>query len=91
MLSLVLAALFFAGIHLGIAGTAIRDRAIGLLGKTGYMAAFAIASLIGIAPAQRPIRTRARAWLLARRNPLAKLRRELAYHPIPLLGQTPAL
>ena len=48
MLSLVLAALFFAGIHLGIAGTAIRDRAIGLLGKNGYMAAFAIASLIGL-------------------------------------------
>ena len=48
MLSLVLAALFFAGIHLGIAGTAIRDRAIGLLGKNGYMAAFAVASLIGL-------------------------------------------
>ena len=48
MLSLVLAALFFAGIHLGIAGTTIRDRAIGLLGKNGYMAAFAIASLIGL-------------------------------------------
>jgi len=48
VLSLVLAALFFAGIHLGIAGTAIRDRAIGLLGKNGYMAAFAIASLIGL-------------------------------------------
>ena len=48
MLSLVLAALFFAGIHLGMAGTAIRDRAIGLLGKNGYMAAFAIASLIGL-------------------------------------------
>jgi len=48
VLSLVLAALFFAGIHLGIAGTAIRDRAIGLLGKNGYMAAFAVASLIGL-------------------------------------------
>ena len=48
MLSLVLAALFFVGIHLGIAGTAIRDRAIGLLGKNGYMAAFAVASLIGL-------------------------------------------
>jgi len=48
VLSLVLAALFFAGIHLGIAGTTIRDRAIGLLGKNGYMAAFAVASLIGL-------------------------------------------
>jgi uncharacterized membrane protein len=48
VLSLVLAALFFVGLHLGIAGTAIRDRAIGLLGKNGYMAAFAVASLIGL-------------------------------------------
>ena len=48
MLSLVLAALFFAGIHLGIAATAIRDRAIGILGKNGYMASFAVASVIGL-------------------------------------------
>jgi uncharacterized membrane protein len=48
VLSLVLAALFFVGLHLGIAGTAIRDRAIGLLGQNGYMAAFAVASLIGL-------------------------------------------
>ena len=48
MLSLVLAALFFAGIHLGIAGTEIRDRAIGILGKNGYMASFAVASVIGL-------------------------------------------
>jgi len=48
VLSLALAALFFAGIHLGIAGTAIRDRAIGILGKNGYMASFAVASVIGL-------------------------------------------
>jgi len=48
VLSLVLAALFFVGLHLGIAGTAIRDRAIGFLGQNGYMAAFAVASLIGL-------------------------------------------
>jgi uncharacterized membrane protein len=48
VLSLILAALFFLGLHLGIAGTAIRDRAIGLLRKNGYMAAFAVASLIGL-------------------------------------------
>ena len=48
MLSLILAAIFFAGIHLGIAGTAMRDRAIGILGKNGYMAAFAVASVIGL-------------------------------------------
>ena len=48
MLSLLLAALFFTGIHLGVAGTAIRDRAIGILGKNGYTAAFAVASVIGL-------------------------------------------
>jgi hypothetical protein len=48
VLSLILAALFFAGIHLGIAGTAMRDRAIGILGKNGYTAAFAVASVIGL-------------------------------------------
>ena len=48
MLSLVLAALFFAGIHLGIAGTVMRDRAIGILGENGYRGAFAAASVIGL-------------------------------------------
>jgi uncharacterized membrane protein len=48
VLSLLLAALFFTGIHLGVAGTAIRDRAIGILGKNGYTAAFAVASVIGL-------------------------------------------
>ena len=48
MLSLTLAALFFASIHLGIAGTAMRDRAIGILGRNVYMAAFAVASIIGL-------------------------------------------
>jgi hypothetical protein len=47
VLSLLLAALFFTGIHLGIAGTAMRNRAIGILGKNGYTAAFAVASIIG--------------------------------------------
>ena len=48
MFSLILAALFFAGIHLGIAGTQMRDRAIGILGENGYRAAFAAASIIGL-------------------------------------------
>ena len=48
MPSLLLSALFFTGIHLGIAGTAMRDRAIGILGKNGYMASFAVASVIGL-------------------------------------------
>jgi uncharacterized membrane protein len=48
VLSLILAALFFIGIHLGIAGTVIRDRAIAILGENGYRAGFAIATLIGL-------------------------------------------
>ena len=48
MLSLLLAALFFAGIHLGIAGTTMRDRAISALDESGYRLAFSIASVIGL-------------------------------------------
>lgn len=49
MLSLVLAALFFVGIHLGIAGTRLRDRVIAALGERAYRGAFSIASLVGLA------------------------------------------
>ncbi len=49
MLSLILAALFFAGIHLGIAGTGLRDRAVAALGERGYPALFSLASLAGLA------------------------------------------
>ena len=49
MLSLLLAAIFFAGIHLGVAGTTIRDRAIAALRQSGYRVAFSIASVIGLA------------------------------------------
>jgi uncharacterized membrane protein len=48
MLSLTLAAIFFAGIHLGIAGTAIRDRAVAAVGQNAYRVVFSIASLVGI-------------------------------------------
>ena len=48
MLSLLLAAFFFAGIHLGIAGTTIRDSAISALGESGYRGVFAFASVIGL-------------------------------------------
>ena len=48
MLSLILAALFFAGIHLGIAGTAMRGHAIRIMGENGYRGAFAIASVVGL-------------------------------------------
>jgi uncharacterized membrane protein len=47
--SLILAALFFIAIHLGIAGTRLRDRAIAALGQRGYGAAFSLASLAGLA------------------------------------------
>ena len=49
MLSLLLAAIFFAGIHLGVAGTTIRDRAITALGQSGYRVAFSIATVVGLA------------------------------------------
>ena len=45
---LVLAAIFFAGIHLGVAGTTWRDRAVAALGEGAYRAVFSIASLAGI-------------------------------------------
>jgi uncharacterized membrane protein len=48
VLSLLLAAIFFAGIHLGVAGTTIRDRAIAALGQSGYRAAFSIATVVGL-------------------------------------------
>src|ERR1700739_3830425 len=49
VLSLLLAAIFFAGIHLGVAGTTIRDRAIAALGESGYRVAFSIATVVGLA------------------------------------------
>jgi len=49
VLSLLLAAIFFAGIHLGVAGTTIRDRAIAALGQSGYRVAFSIATVVGLA------------------------------------------
>jgi uncharacterized membrane protein len=49
VLSLLLAAIFFVGLHLGVAGTTIRDRAIAVLGQSGYRVAFSIATVIGLA------------------------------------------
>lgn len=49
MLSLLLAAIFFAAIHLGVAGTTFRDRAIAALGQNGYRVAFSIATVVGLA------------------------------------------
>ncbi len=56
MLSLVLAAFFFAGIHLGIAGTTARDRVIAALGQNGYRVTFSLASVVGL------------VWLIAAYN-----------------------
>jgi uncharacterized membrane protein len=49
MTLLVLAAVFFVAVHLGIAGTRLRDRVIATLGLRLYMAAFSLASVAGLA------------------------------------------
>jgi uncharacterized membrane protein len=48
VLSLILAAVFFIALHLGVAGTKLRDRATAALGERGYRGAFSIASLLGV-------------------------------------------
>jgi uncharacterized membrane protein len=48
MVSLLLAAIFFVGIHLGVAGTPFRDRAVAAVGQRGYSALFSLASIAGI-------------------------------------------
>ncbi len=45
MVSLALAALAFLGIHLGVSGTGLRDRAVAAVGLRGYMLAFSAASV----------------------------------------------
>ena len=49
MAMLVLSALFFVGLHLGVAGTRLRDGAVRGLGAGGYSAAFSAGSLLGLA------------------------------------------
>jgi uncharacterized membrane protein len=48
MVSLVAAALFFGLIHLGVAGTRLRDRIVGAIGERVYIASFSVASLVGL-------------------------------------------
>ena len=48
MSSLVLAAAFFVGIHVGIAGTRVRDRLTARLGEQGYLGLFSLASIGGM-------------------------------------------
>jgi uncharacterized membrane protein len=46
MTSLVLAALVFAVLHLGLAGTRLRDRAVAIYGEKAYRGAFSLASVV---------------------------------------------
>lgn len=48
MTLLIPAALLWVGLHVGVAGTAIRDTMAARLGEGGFRAAFSIASLIAI-------------------------------------------
>jgi uncharacterized membrane protein len=48
MIQLILAALFFIALHIGVAGTSVRGSAIEKLGENVYRAAFSVLSLLGI-------------------------------------------
>ena len=48
MTSLVFAALFFFAIHVGIAGSQLRDRLVSRLGEKGYLGFFSLLSIVGI-------------------------------------------
>ena len=48
MVQLTAAALFFLGIHFGIAGTPMRSRAVALLGEKVYRGIFSTLSLLGL-------------------------------------------
>jgi len=48
MIQLILAAIFFLGLHFGVAGTALRIRLIEKLGAKRYHAGFGVLSLLGL-------------------------------------------
>lgn len=48
MTALALSALSFIGIHIGVSGTTLRDRAVGTVGLRTYMLAFSIASVAAL-------------------------------------------
>lgn len=48
MLALILAALLWVGVHVGIAGTALRGAVVARLGEAGFRIAFSIASVVSI-------------------------------------------
>ncbi|MBY0330322.1 MAG: NnrU family protein [Acetobacteraceae bacterium] len=49
MLMLILAALLWVGVHVGIAGTALRGTIVARLGEAGFRIAFSLASVVTIA------------------------------------------
>ena len=49
MISLILAAAFFVGIHVFISGTKLRDRLVAQLGAQGFQGFFSLLSLVGLA------------------------------------------
>lgn len=49
MILLVLAALLWVFVHVGVSGTALRGRAVARLGETGFTIAFSVASIASIA------------------------------------------
>jgi uncharacterized membrane protein len=48
MVELLLAALFFVGTHLGIAGTPVRQAIVGKVGEGAYLIGYAVVSLVAI-------------------------------------------
>ena len=48
MIALLLAAVFFVGVHVGVAGTGLRTRLVGSLGERAFTILFSVASLAGI-------------------------------------------
>lgn len=48
MLQLILAALFFTGLHVGISGTRCRDLLVGRFGEKAFRAGFSLLSLLGL-------------------------------------------
>ncbi|MCW6509522.1 NnrU family protein [Lichenifustis flavocetrariae] len=48
MFMLILSAVFFTALHLGVAGTRLRDGLVARLGPTPYMLMFSVGSLFGI-------------------------------------------
>ena len=48
MLLLILAAAFWIGWHVGVAGTSLRGQVVAKLGETGFMIAFSIGSVVSI-------------------------------------------